>query len=115
MIPVPLSGCKVWVFMQAVDMRRSYDSLYGLVKSFNSAPLSGDLFVFLSSDRKKAKVLLWHKNGLMIIMKRLEEGKFANILSRGTMSSSELMLFMDGSSSVKEDLSAKDLSHKFDP
>ena len=83
MIPVQFFGCKVWVYMQPVDMRRSYDSLYGLVKSFNSAPLSGDLFVFLSSDKKKTKVLLWHKNGLMIIMKRLEEGSFANILSRG--------------------------------
>ena len=101
--------------MHPVDMRRSYDSLYGLVKSFNSTPLSGDLFVFLSSDRKKAKVILWHKNGLMIIMKRLEEGSFANILSRGSMSASELMLFLDGSASVKKDLSAQDLTHRFVP
>jgi len=114
MIPIHFSGCKVWVYMQPVDMRRSYDSLYGLVKSFNSSPLSGDFFVFLSSDKKKTKVLLWHKNGLMIIMKRLEEGSFANILTRGSMSSSELMLFLDGSSSVGKDLSGKDLTHKFD-
>jgi hypothetical protein len=114
MIPVDLSNRKVWIFMQAVDMRCGYDSLYGLVKTFNSAPRSGDLFVFLSADRKKTKVLLWHKNGLMILMKRLEQGSFAKILSRGSMSTSELMLFLDGSSSVKDNLAPKDLTHQFD-
>jgi hypothetical protein len=113
MIPVNLIGSKVWVYMQPVDMRCSYDSLYGRVKTFNSAPLSGDCFVFISNDLKKTKVLLWHKNGLMIIMKRLEKGSFANILSRGSMSMSELMLFLDGSSSVKNNLSPKDLTAQF--
>jgi transposase len=115
MIPIPLLNRKVWVYMQSVDMRCGYDSLYGLVKKFNSAPLSGDLFVFLSSDRKKTKVLLWDKNGLMIIMKRLEKGCFAKILSRGSMSTSELMLFLDGSSSVNVNLSPKDLTDRFIP
>jgi hypothetical protein len=52
-----LMGLKneVWVFMQAIDARKSYDSLYGLVKSFHSNPLSGDIFLFISKDRKKAK------------------------------------------------------------
>lgn len=34
---------RVWVFIQAIDMRKSYDGLYGLIKSFHSNPLSGDL------------------------------------------------------------------------
>ena len=114
MIPLNLVGRKAWVFMRPVDMRCGYDSLYGLVKTFNSSPRSGDLFVFLSADRKKTKVLLWHNNGLMILMKRLEQGSFAKILSRGSMSTSELMLFLDGSSSVTNNLSPKDLTHQFD-
>jgi transposase len=86
---------QVFVFMSAVDMRKSFDSLYGLMKTFHSNPLSGDLFLFVSKDRKKAKVLFWTGNGLMIWMKRLEQGRFADVLARGRMSVSELTLFFD--------------------
>lgn len=115
MISVQSLGQRVWVYIHPVDMRGSYDSLYGLVKSFNSSPLSGDMFVFLSKDKKKTKILYWHKNGLAILMKRLEQGCFANILNRGSMSVSELMLFFDGSSAVKERLSPSDLTSRFIP
>lgn len=106
-------GKKVWVYIAPIDMRKSYDSLYGLVKTFHSNPLSGDLFVFLSKDRKKAKVFFWDQNGISILMKRLEEGRFADVLSRGSMSVSELMLFLDGSMRVKEKLSPESITKQF--
>ena len=46
-------------------------------------------------------------------MKRLEQGCFANILNRGSMSVSELMLFFDCSPAVKEKLSPSDLMSQF--
>ena len=106
---------QVFVFISPVDMRKSFDGLYGLVKTFHSNPLSGDLFLFLSKDRKMAKALFWSGNGLMIWMKRLEQGKFADILSRGRMSVSELSLFFDGSLSVRKKLSPNDQTDKFIP
>lgn len=104
---------QVWVFMQPIDMRKSYDSLYGLIKSFNSNPLSGDLFLFLSKDRKKAKVLYWDGNGLVILMKRLEQGRFADVLARGTMSMSEVALFFEGASCVRQRLSPVDRTSRY--
>ena len=92
---------QVWVFMQPIDARKSYDSLYGLVKSFHSNPLlCGEFFLFISKDRQKAKALTWNGVALMILQARLEKGKFADIFSRGKISVSELSLFFEGSSAV---------------
>lgn len=104
---------QVYIFMGSVDMRKSFDAFYGLVKTFHSNPLCGDLFLFVSKDRKKAKVLFWSGNGLVIWMKRLEHGRFADVLARGKMSMSELSLFFDGSKSVSQKLSPDDQTHKF--
>ena len=105
---------QVWVFMQSIDMRKSYDGLYGLIKSFHSNPLSGDLFLFLSKDRQKAKALYWDGNGLVILMKRLEQGRFADVFARGTMSMSEVALFFEGAGGVRQRLSPPDSTHRYD-
>lgn len=104
---------QVWVFMQSIDMRKSYDGLYGLIKSFHSNPLSGDLFLFLSKDRKKAKAMYWDGNGLVILMKRLEQGRFAAVFTRGTMSMSEVALFFEGAACVRQRLSPVDRTHRY--
>jgi transposase len=104
---------QVWVFMQAIDMRKSYDGLYGLIKSFHSNPLSGDLFLFLSRDRKKAKAMYWDGNGLVIVMKRLEKGQFADVTARGTMSMSEVALFFEGAGCVRQRLSPPDRTSRY--
>jgi transposase len=104
---------QVWVFMHSIDMRKSYDGLYGLIKSFHSNPLSGDLFLFISKDRKKAKALYWDGNGLVIWMKRLERGRFADVYSRGSMSMSEVALFFEGASCVRERLSPVDHTSRY--
>lgn len=100
----------VWVYMQAIDMRKGYDGLYGLIRSFHSSPLEGEIFLFLSGDRKKAKAIYFDGTGWVILSKRLEKGRFAPIFSRGKMSLSELSLFFEGSKSVTQKLSPADLS-----
>jgi transposase len=104
---------QVWVYMQPTDLRKSYDCLYGLARSFHSSPRNGDIFLFVSSDRKKAKALFWERNGFMILMKRLEAGTFAKIFSRGKISQSELNLFFEGSHQVEKNLSTEDLTDRF--
>ena len=47
----------VWVFAEPVDMRKSYDSLSALVVSGLSRDvLSGDCFLFVGKDLRRAKV-----------------------------------------------------------
>jgi transposase len=94
---------KVFAYTEPVDMRKGFDGLFGLVKThLGRDPLSGDLFVFMSKNRKRAKVLLWDGTGLCLYAKRLERGQFANLWS-GTekaeieLTAAELQLFLEGS------------------
>ena len=86
-----------------VDMRKGFDGLSALVGcGFGRDPLSGDVFLFVSRDRRRAKVLLWDGTGLCIYAKRLEEGRFASLWEkegRGALrlTMSELSLFLEGS------------------
>lgn len=108
-----LSNRQVWVYMKSVDLRMGYDGLYGLARAFHSSPRNGDVFLFVSSDRKKAKALFWQINGFMILMKRLESGTFAKIFSRGKITQSELNLFFEGSHQVEKNLSGEDMTGRY--
>jgi transposase len=110
---LPITSGQVWVYMSPVDMRMGYDGLYGLARGFHSSPRNGDIFLFVSSDRKKAKALFWSKNGFIIFMKRLEVGTFAKIFSRGKISSNELSLFFEGAHQVEKKLSPDDMTDRF--
>ncbi len=69
---------KAYICAEPVDMRWSFDALSGMVKSqLGQNPLSGDLFVFLSKNRDRMKVLMWELDGFSLYYKRLEHGKFS--------------------------------------
>lgn len=104
---------QVWVYQGPCDMRKSFDGLYGLVLTSGQNPVSGDVFLFLSQDRKRAKALFWDGNGLNIWMKRMEQGRLADVLSRKQMTSRELALFFEGSQSVSVQLSPEDKTAKY--
>ena len=94
---------RVFAYGAPVDMRKGFDGLYSLIKeSLEHDPLSGDLYLFVSRNRIRAKVLLWDGTGLCVYAKRLEKGRFAALwaCSEGgyvTLSPSELQLFLEGS------------------
>ena len=72
-----LPNAHVWVAATPVDMRKSFDSLAEVVRSFlGRDPLSGDLFVFRNKRGQLAKILWWDRDGLAIYYKRLERGEF---------------------------------------
>jgi transposase len=76
-LSLPLPGRIFWCTLPT-DMRKSFDTLSGLVqKHFGQDPLSGDLFVFRSKRGDRIKLLYWDSDGLAIWYKRLEEGSFA--------------------------------------
>jgi transposase len=87
---------KVWIFEGAVDMRKSYDGLYALTRAGGFQIFDGDLFLFVSANRKRAKVLFWDGSGLNILMKRMEKHLFSRLVEMKEMSVSELNLFMQG-------------------
>jgi len=77
MIAADLANVEVWVATTPVDMRKSFDSLAEVVRSFlGRDPQSGHLFVFRNKGGHRVKVLWWDRDGLAIYYKRLERGAF---------------------------------------
>jgi transposase len=77
MIARDLAGVQVWLATTPVDMRKSFDGLAEVVRSFlKGDPLSGNLFVFRNRGGQLVKILWWDRDGLAIYYKRLERGEF---------------------------------------
>ena len=68
---------KIYIAIEAVDMRKGFDGLYGLVRDhLGHDPLSGHLFLFGNRTHTRLKVLVWDGSGLWVCAKRLEKGRF---------------------------------------
>ena len=108
----------VFAYTAPTDMRKGFDGLSGLVREkLGRDALSGDLYVFVSRDRVRAKVLQWDGTGLCVYAKRLERGRFARLWSEREdepvrLTVSELELFLEGSKMVgKISLSPPEIVH----
>ena len=92
---------KIYVAIEAVDMRKGFEGLYGLVRDqLGQDPLSGYLFLFSNRTRTRLKALVWDGSGLWVCAKRLEKGRFrwpaateANCL---VMRAEELAMLLNG-------------------
>jgi transposase len=95
---------RVFAYGQPCDMRKHYDSLAVIVTGqMGRELLSGDLYLFVGKNRKRAKVLYFDGTGLCLFAKRLEKGRFAALwecADRCVLTLNELGLFLDGSEVV---------------
>jgi transposase len=93
---------KIYVAVEAVDMRKGFEGLYGLVRDqLCHDPLSGHLFLFTNKTKTRVKALVWDGSGLWVCAKRLEKGRFrwpeAKPQQRAvTMRSEELAMLVNG-------------------
>jgi transposase len=68
---------EVMLALKPVDFRRGIDSLSGLCQyELKQNPRSGVLFVFISKDKTKVRVLVYEDNGFWLMTKRLSAGTF---------------------------------------
>ena len=76
MLSQPTSA-SIYLCVQPVDLRKSFDGLGGLVETvFRRSLLDGHLFLFLNKRCDRLKALWWDQDGLVIWYKRLERGSF---------------------------------------
>lgn len=72
------SGRRIFLARAPTDMRKSFDTLANLVREdLHADPLAGDVFLFVSKNRQRLKVLTWDVSGFWLCAKRLESGRFA--------------------------------------
>ena len=68
---------RIYVYLPAADLRKSFDGLTGLVRSaFAADPRDGSWFLFFNKRRDRLKILAWEPDGFSIWYKRLEAGSF---------------------------------------
>jgi transposase len=96
---------RIYIAVEAMDMRKGFDGLYGLVRDhLGQDPMSGHLFLFSNRSRTRLKALVWDGSGLWVCAKRLERGRFRwptascsdAAASSVTMRAEELAMLLNG-------------------
>ena len=71
------TATKIYLGAEAIDMRKGFEGLHGLVRDhLGHDPLSGHLVLFINRQRTRVKALVWDGSGLWVCAKRLEKGRF---------------------------------------
>ena len=95
-------GPRIWLAVEATDMRCGFDRLAERVRSvIGQDPGSDSLFIFRSRRGDRLKILTWDRDGFVLWYKRLEVGVFKlPRLEAGARSAelraSELAIILDG-------------------
>ena len=93
---------RIWLAVEATDMRCGFDRLAERVKAvIGQEPLSGHYFLFRSRRGDRLKILVWDRDGFVLWYKRLESGAFKlPRMDAGARSvelrASELAMVLDG-------------------
>ena len=76
MIRLP-ARTRVWIAAGVTDLRRGFVGLSALVQTaLEEDPFSGHVFVFRGRRGDLIKLLWWDGDGLCLLAKRLERGRF---------------------------------------
>lgn len=94
------SSHSYYLYTEPTDMRKSFDSLSGLISSEMKAdPFSGQVYIFINKQRNRIKLLHWEAGGFTLYYKRLEKGHFEMPKMSGACCSirwSDLVLIVEG-------------------
>ena len=77
-----LYGNKIWLYSLPIDFRCSIDGITALIANQLKCDPQTGIYLFYNKKRDKIKCLSWHKNGFVLLYKRLEGKKFKLIFNR---------------------------------
>lgn len=95
-------GMRIWLAVEAADMRCGFDRLAERVRAvIDQDPLGDGLFIFRSRRGDRLKILTWDRDGFVLWYKRLEAGVFKLPRVRDgahsvELRASELAMILDG-------------------
>ena len=73
----PTGAVRVMMATRPVDFRKGIDGLATLVRdTIGANPFSGAVYVFRSKRADRVKLVFWDGSGVVLVAKRLEEGRF---------------------------------------
>ena len=67
---------RIFVAVDPVDMRGSFDALAGHVRRLHGDPVDGHLYFFVNRRRKLMKTIWFDRSGWCLFAKRLEKGTY---------------------------------------
>jgi transposase len=78
-VNLTLEASSILLCTQPVDFRKSIDGLIDvIVAALDRDPKKG-IFIFYNRTQTKLKILAWHHNGFVLLLKRLEKNRFFNL------------------------------------
>lgn len=99
MIGLP-SGTRVWLVAGHTDMRKGFDGLASVVQTaLAENPFDGHVFVFRGRRGDIVKLLWFDGQGLLLLAKRLERGRFVwpqAVDGRVALSAAQLSMLLEG-------------------
>ena len=94
-------GMRVFVYREPIDMRAGFEKLLSFCVHHLGAEMNqGHVYIFFGKNRRRLKLLIYDRSGLVLIAKRMERGGFmshAELLGRAEISLQELKLIVHGS------------------
>jgi transposase len=94
------SGTRIWLAAGVTDMRAGFNSLAAKVQTvLERDPFCGQVFVFRGKRGDLLKVLWWSGDGMCLLMKRLEKGRFVWPQADGgviCLSPAQLSMLLEG-------------------
>lgn len=73
---IKLEAEQIFIADKPIDFRKSINGLCILVADELKKEPSKGMYIFYNKDLNRIKILGWHKNGFVMVYKRLEQGKF---------------------------------------
>lgn len=95
---------RIFAYAAPCDMRKGIDTLAGLVVATGHELTSGEVYLFVGKNRKRAKCLWFDGTCARLLVNRIDAGRFAPLWRDDRkpieLTPSELLLFLDGSKLV---------------
>lgn len=99
MITLP-AGTRIWLAAGVTDMRKGFDGLAALVQTvLTQDPYGGAMFCFRGRRGDLLKILVWDGQGLVLVAKRLEKGRFVWPQAQSgavTLTAAQLSMLVEG-------------------